>query len=357
MYWGALALSLLFVAPVACFMLGVFKGENTLKKAFWHLPFAQQFYLGKKCYRWFTTAKQLEMVKDRVVMENEGFERLESKKARKRLRKSLNMRILSDMSLQERLIEDMESIESDLQMFKSYEGFCEAAPQFVLQGTLWILLPSEVGIWHVIKVSSLIMSYTSLVFSASGICVKMSYVIDGELKVPIQSTKLRLIAVPLLAFVVTPRLASLCITYARCKGWPIAIMMVTSGFVHLLTYFCLVKNYTKLTVLQMTNQLKNNDLLREHFFLSWITSIILPCIVIDSEKPYLMYSGVSSTIGYVVWLIVFSIIVESSPETLRPWPIDIETVELQILSLVMIIVITLTLVFAYILCLRIRSKN
>ena len=224
----------------------------------WHIPFLQQHYLLKKCMEWFNNFKQLQTVQNRIKQSGIKESSILSQKVRRIGRKSHLNRISDDKSLEQRLTEIGQEIESNLQSFKTYEGFCEAAPQFVLQGSLWLIIPAGSGLSKAIKIVSLCFSFGSLVLAASGVCIKNPFIYrytparekeeKEERKVPNQSSTLRcVIAMPLLTAVVTPRLLSLCMIASKAKGWPYAVMLISTPISHAICFPLLIKKQKKVS--------------------------------------------------------------------------------------------------------------
>ena len=176
---------MLFLAPLVSLLLSKRKeGGWNWKTALWHLPILQQVYLYKRCKEWCKVSREHDILKGKIDGDNKNFQKILSPQRRRRLRRSHLKEVQSNESQLESLFERKEAIESDLQQFKSYEGFCEAAPQFILQGSLWLVVPSVSEFEKFMRMSSLAFSFTSLVFSASGVYIKMPFLIGTDQKVP-----------------------------------------------------------------------------------------------------------------------------------------------------------------------------
>ena len=294
----------------------------------WHLPILQQYHLLKMSKIWFNTFKQLRTVEVAIKHSNKEFQKILSPRARRLGRQSHIKKVSADESLKQRLTEEKERIESELQKFKTYEGFCEAAPQFILQGSLWLVLRSSSGLPFVMKMTSLSFSFGSLVFAAAGVCIKNPFIIvtqpqgeqevKVEAKVPFHAIPLWIV-IPLLTAVVMPRLMSLCMISSKAKGWPFGVMIVLTIICHCTLYLLIMMKVRNLSLMQLKQRFFERRLLSENILISVITSLIVPCVVIDSEYPWLMISSISSTMAHILLLILFLITLHFFPDTLRPW--------------------------------------
>ena len=333
----------------------------------WHLPLLQQYHLLQKSMEWFKNFKQLRTVENHIKQSRKSFQKILSPRARRIGRKSHLHRLSDDKSLQQKLTKIVQEIESNLQSFKTYEGFCEAAPQFILQGSLWLVIPSGTGMSQFVKIASLSFSFGSLVFAASGVCMKNPFIycyMDGEkecacTKVPNQSSKLRYaIAMPLLTAVVLPRLMSLCMVASKSKGWPYGVMLVSTLICHAVCFTFLVKKQKKVSWVGLKKIFFGKSLLSENIWMSFITSLIVPCIVIDSEEPYLMISSISSSMAHVLLLILFLLTLNLFPDTLRDWETcDVPHFHLCLFSIIMIVLMLMSLGMTYHLQMHVRQSN
>ena len=346
------------------------QNREKFQTAMWHIPFLQQHYLLKKCMEWFNNFKQLQTVQNRIKQSGIKESSILSQKVRRIGRKSHLNRISDDKSLEQRLTEIGQEIESNLQSFKTYEGFCEAAPQFVLQGSLWLIIPAGSGLSKAIKIVSLCFSFGSLVLAASGVCIKNPFIYrytpagekeeKEERKVPNQSSTLRcVIAMPLLTAVVTPRLLSLCMIASKAKGWPHGVMLALTLICHAICFTLLIKRQKKVSWQNLLNKvLFGKCKLSENIWMSFITSLIVPCVVIDSEEPYLMLSSISSTMAHVLYLILFLVTVNFFPETLRNWETcEVPHLELCLFSIIMIVLSLMSVGMTYQLQMHVRQYN
>ena len=134
-HWGTFTLSLLLLAPFVAMLVSA---KEKFQAAMWHLPILQQIHLLKKSMLWFNTFKQIKTVEVKIKHSNKEIQKIKSARAGRLRRQSGIKKVTADESLKQRLTEKKEEIESELQKFKTYEGFCEAAPQFILQGSLMV---------------------------------------------------------------------------------------------------------------------------------------------------------------------------------------------------------------------------
>ena len=187
-----------------------------------------------------------------------------------------------------------------------------------------------------------------------------------ERKVPNQSSKLRYrIAMPLLTAVVLLRLLSLCMIVSKAKGWPYAVMLISTPISHAICFPLLIKKHM---AMKEQKKVSWEDLLKKIFFeksllieniwMSFITSLIVPCVVINSEEPYLMISSISSTMAHVLLLILFLLTVIFFPETLRTWETsDLHPSLLCKFSFIMIVLMLMSVGITYHLQMYVRQYN
>ena len=215
-----------------------------------------------------------------------------------------------------------------LSMSKSAETMGESTPQAVLQIAILLITSNNLSsIWdHLIQdfeanfwsstLVTLATSYASLITSGGSYIVENHFIINGVGFGPYMSLRLTLVNSLAMIFVVTPRLLSLSIMIAAFKDL----------FVFMPLSISLVAYMTGLTVLYQLFKRERTDVeltdrigyKRFGVFSIFLSSIIMPCVIINPKWNILSYVGILSASILILNMVFIVGLIDLVPEMFNP---------------------------------------
>ena len=232
-------------------------------------------------------------------------------------------------------------VKSEIQEFKIFEAFGESAPQFILQACAVLhqhptLDFSELSTREILTLSS---SFVSVIWTVSSTFLKLSFIIDGKKEAPFNNSKNYLIVGPLVLLIVTPRLLALTMLYASFRGLFCLIITIIGFITYVVIFWITIWLKQKKDTIPQTLP-KREDYMRL-MFISFVTSIIGPCVSIDPKSALIFISSSISMIAQVSLMAMLQIVAHFNKRLLvKDFCNEINTFETFYWCLIPIVILT-----------------
>ena len=211
-------------------------------------------------------------------------------------------------------------VKSEIQEFKIFEAFGESAPQFILQASIILnanptFAFSNLELREILTLSS---SFISVIWTVSSTFLKLPFIVNGKKEAPFNCWKNYLIVGPLVFLIVTPRLMALSMLFASFKGLICLGIIAVCLFIYAGIFWFNVypnQNINDLTEdgigLEVDSERKSNHIPEDFWnliYLSFISSVIGPCVSIYPRSALIFVSSSISMIAQVTLMSILQIL-------------------------------------------------
>ena len=236
--------------------------------------------------------------------------------------------------------DDLAKSKSEIQEFKIFEAFGESAPQFILQASIILnahptLALSNLELREILTLSS---SFISVIWTVSSTFLKLPFIVNGKKEAPFNCWKNYLFVGPLVFLIVTPRLVAFTMFFASFKG-PLCLAIVAiSVFIYAAIFWILVNRNLK------KNNLTEDSVGSEFWklvYISFISSIIGPCVSIHPRSALIFVSSSISMIAQVTLMSILQIVAHCKKGLLvKGFANEIDTLETFYWCLIPVVILT-----------------
>ena len=212
--------------------------------------------------------------------------------------------------------EDLAKFKSEIQEFKIFEAFGESAPQFILQASIILnahptLALSNLELREILTLSS---SFISVIWTVSSTFLKLPFIVNGKKEAPFNCWKNYLFVGPLVFLIVTPRLVAFTMFFASFKGPLCLAIIAVSVSIYAAIFWILVNRNLKKT--NVTEDRVGSEEFWKLVYISFISSVIGPCVNIHPRSALIFVSSSISMIAQVTLMSILQIVAHCKKDLL-----------------------------------------
>ena len=244
--------------------------------------------------------------------------------------------------------DDVAKMKSKIQEFKIFEAFGESAPQFILQASIIInahptMTFSNLELREILTLSS---SFISVIWTVCSTFLKLPFIVNGKKEAPFNCWKNYLFVGPLVFFIVTPRLMALSMLFASFKGLICLGIIVVCLFIYAVIFW--INVYRSLKTNDLTEDQAGSKVESESpedfwslIYLSFISSVIGPCVSIHPRSALIFVSSSISMIAQVTLMAILQIVAHFKKDLLvKGFANEIHTFEIFYWCLIPVVIFT-----------------
>ena len=246
--------------------------------------------------------------------------------------------------------DDMAKVKSETQEFKIFEAIGESAPQFILQASIIInahptMAYSNLELREILTLSS---SFISVIWTVCSTFLKLPFIVNGKKEAPFNCWKNYLFVGPLVFFIVAPRLMALSMLFASFKGLICLGIIVVCLFIYAAIFWINVYQNLKTNDLtedqvgsEVESESQSNHIFWNLIYLSFISSVIGPCVSIYPRSAFIFVSSSISMIAQVTLMAILQIVAHFKKDLLvEGFANEINTFEIFYWCLIPVVIFT-----------------
>ena len=200
------------------------------------------------------------------------------------------------------LVQQKTQIKSDFNRFRLFEIFSQSPLQFIIQLSIFFSQNQDLTEMSTLKIITILTTFAGLSWNISSVYMTHPFCdVNGKEEFHNEPLKNTFKVLLPMIFIILPRLFILTIIFTTFTWWISIVITIGVVIVHFLVFFTIT--YTNQRKKQQT--INYSKIYNQNWMLSFFTSIVAPCVIMDKKSKLLLFSSIASTIGYAILVSVW----------------------------------------------------
>ena len=195
------------------------------------------------------------------------------------------------------LVQQMTQIKSDYSRFRLFEIFFQSPLQFIIQLSIFFSQHQNLAEMSALKIVTILTTFAGFSWGISCVYMILPFCdVNGKEEFHYEPLKNTLKVLLPMILIALPRLLILTIIFTTFPWWVSIVITIGVLIVHFLLFFTM----TYLNQRKKQHTVNYSKIYNQNWVLSLFTSIFAPCVIMDRKSKLLLFSYISSTIGYAI---------------------------------------------------------